>query len=397
MPDWHTSHQTAAVPRRSPVILIFPIRRRQSPWVVYSDAGDANVTLEGTNVVGTLAGTSNHTCWGRYPSTHKNRVYRADITGRVDKNGTYTLTDFPSATLTEDTQGASLVVFYSDPDSDFFGTVILRDGAVTIDPLNSGNSTFEDLVIPPDLDSATLHFGVGDGQSEHADGQLSFATQPVPLPGPGFYPGSAGTYWDDISFDVTAFLNENVDKARWSQDYFNDCVVFAYSALELQSPFVDDGVDADDDGIDDDIDNCVGLANPDQADDDSDGLGDLCDNCPNVSNDTQTDSDGNGVGDVCEGGGTGGEGGTSSRAGAASGGGGDGDGPDAESGGGHGDGPDAASGGGGGDRDGGDAESRDEGGCACTAGVGTQAPAPTGALGLALALAAIVARRRRHT
>jgi VCBS repeat-containing protein len=92
-------------------------------------------------------------------------------------------------------------------------------------------------------------------------------------------------------------------------------------------------VDADQDGICDDVDNCPGSANPDQADRDGDGTGDACDNCPDdpnktepgacgcgvadtdsdndgtpdcndncpdVANTNQTDTDGDGIGDACD-------------------------------------------------------------------------------------------------
>ena len=70
--------------------------------------------------------------------------------------------------------------------------------------------------------------------------------------------------------------------------------------LENLDIHADDCLDADQDGICDDVDNCPGVANPDQADNDNDGIGDVCDNCPAVANPDQADSDGNGIGDACD-------------------------------------------------------------------------------------------------
>jgi len=76
---------------------------------------------------------------------------------------------------------------------------------------------------------------------------------------------------------------------------------------------VDEGFDADADGIADCFDNCPLAANPAQEDLDGDGLGNLCDddldgdgiansedNCPFAPNANQTDSDVDGMGDVCD-------------------------------------------------------------------------------------------------
>ncbi len=71
-------------------------------------------------------------------------------------------------------------------------------------------------------------------------------------------------------------------------------------------------VDSDGDGHVDSVDNCPGVANPDQKNSDSDGRGDACDNCLLVANPpqetmtstgmalVQRDHDGDGRGDVCD-------------------------------------------------------------------------------------------------
>lgn len=58
--------------------------------------------------------------------------------------------------------------------------------------------------------------------------------------------------------------------------------------------------DADEDGIPDDVDNCLSMYNFNQFDTDLDGVGDECDNCPGAYNPDQTDSDGDGRGDPCD-------------------------------------------------------------------------------------------------
>jgi hypothetical protein len=61
------------------------------------------------------------------------------------------------------------------------------------------------------------------------------------------------------------------------------------------------GNDFDQDGVPNNIDNCLFLANPTQLDSDADSIGDACDNCPFVYNPLQEDSDEDGVGDYCDG------------------------------------------------------------------------------------------------
>jgi len=87
----------------------------------------------------------------------------------------------------------------------------------------------------------------------------------------------------------------------------------------LFSPYVTTAADSDGDGVENQSDNCLWVANNDQLDTDEDGFGDACDfcegngsydtdqdelcdqddNCYSVPNPGQEDSDGDGLGDVC--------------------------------------------------------------------------------------------------
>lgn len=67
------------------------------------------------------------------------------------------------------------------------------------------------------------------------------------------------------------------------------------SSLEASVCFVD----ADNDLVDDDFDNCPQLANFEQSDTDGDGVGDSCDNCPITPNADQAGDNEDGRGDAC--------------------------------------------------------------------------------------------------
>jgi hypothetical protein len=58
--------------------------------------------------------------------------------------------------------------------------------------------------------------------------------------------------------------------------------------------------DCDLDGVGNVTDNCILVANPDQADQDLDAIGDACDNCPAAENTLQQDGDLDGHGDACD-------------------------------------------------------------------------------------------------
>jgi hypothetical protein len=60
------------------------------------------------------------------------------------------------------------------------------------------------------------------------------------------------------------------------------------------------GDDGDGDGIANRDDDCIDVANVDQADGDNDGVGDACDNCPAFPFPSQSNTDGDLFGDLCD-------------------------------------------------------------------------------------------------
>lgn len=73
----------------------------------------------------------------------------------------------------------------------------------------------------------------------------------------------------------------------------------AQGSITLRVAFTTSGPDGDGDGVTDDVDNCPGIANADQADSDGDRVGNLCDAFPADAREW-ADSDGDGTGDNLE-------------------------------------------------------------------------------------------------
>lgn len=85
----------------------------------------------------TLIGSDQDKCWA-YQGTH---TYRADVTASITGNGNYTISGFPTSTTTantNDVDGATMMVIWSDPTQTYQGDIVIWDGCVVI---NGGVTT----------------------------------------------------------------------------------------------------------------------------------------------------------------------------------------------------------------------------------------------------------------
>jgi MYXO-CTERM domain-containing protein len=270
-------------------------------WVVYGPGGES-IVLDGETVAGAEIGRDVHTCWGSSEDYFlweaDNVTYRADVTDHVTGDGDFVLTGFPSYTTSADTQGAALVVVYDDPSREELGTIVIRDGADSVRTESAVVVTFDELPLSTPT-GGYMHAGVGDGEAAYLDGLMRFNGTPIGAPdGRQHFAQRDGAFWDSINYDLLSrdALDDLGPSTSFSQEYGQDCLVFAYLALDIRSVLVD----PDGDGVDEVLDNCDDVANPEQSNSDTDTFGDACDNCPGDANETQQDADGDGVGDRCD-------------------------------------------------------------------------------------------------
>ncbi|ROR32686.1 PEP-CTERM sorting domain-containing protein [Inmirania thermothiophila] len=171
-------------------------------------AHNASLLLNGAPVVGSNIGFSDDNFWSRSNS----QAYRADVTGLVAGNGNYSI----SGLIPNDSNGASLVVFFDDGDNTNNVDIVTFDGndanfANSFDPLGWNISLSG---INYTSGSASLVLGVSDGQS-FTDG--SFLLNGTTLLSGNVFegtsvpqtPGSSvtnGGLWDILAVDITAFM-----------------------------------------------------------------------------------------------------------------------------------------------------------------------------------------------
>jgi hypothetical protein len=201
-------------------------------FLYWSTIGNANTytspTLDGDFVSGQLIGTSANTDW---PNAQKNFVYRADVTDIVDGNGAYTIAGLPDDLASgNDSQGASLVVIYSDSNEPY-RNIIINDGAVTLNQDTFSYTTqFDNYTVDNPVSDAHITYLVADGQEIYDSGTVTFEGDTI---GDDVFKGTDGDFWDDLTFDVTNhdpdapadttldIINQNGDYLVWAASIFS--------------------------------------------------------------------------------------------------------------------------------------------------------------------------------
>lgn len=210
-------------------------------FLYWATIGSANTftspTLDGISVNGELIGVSGDTCWG----LNNNFVYRADVTSLVGGNGTYTIAGLPNGPRSmgeNDSQGASLVVVYSDT-SEPFKTVIINDGAVTLD-INNQNE-YTDTIAGFNSDDpvtdADITYLIGDGQSQFVNGNVTFNGTSI---AEDVFNGVDGEHWGTLSFDVTDLQPQSPSITTINNNDPNnpespDCLLWAATLFSVTS------------------------------------------------------------------------------------------------------------------------------------------------------------------
>lgn len=207
------------------------------PASTTSPTANDHVFINGIPVSGENIGLAHDNCWGLLVS----HAYRADLTDIVSAlgNGTYALTG-----LSNNTNGASLVVFFQDGDrSNDRDVVIFNGNDSNVPSIYDGrgwNFFFSGILWSSGSAQLALH--VSDGQI-FADAALFLNGRTLAAAGPIFQgdsvpsdnsgPNGQGALWDLRVFDITSFLSPGSNSLSFSTGPFGDCLSLVAALIDL--------------------------------------------------------------------------------------------------------------------------------------------------------------------
>jgi subtilisin family serine protease len=203
---------------------IQPADAIQAAHLYFMTAGaadtDARVLLNGVLVDAALIGASRTPCGVLGGGAV--RVYRADVTGLVPGNGTYTINAIaPSG------EGVSLVVVTENPGASFTKHVVIRAGAITA---LQGEAMAHSFTVFPPLKDVDVHVGMGDGDSTTEE---AMKLGGLPLFVANAFSGTDGGNWDDRQTFLKGTPSLQVQNGQLENSIKTgtDCLAWAYSGL----------------------------------------------------------------------------------------------------------------------------------------------------------------------
>lgn len=193
--------------------------------------GSGNEAAQTATIVGptgtqsfpmTLVGSTGDKCWGYQHSV----TYRADVTSIVTGNFTYMvsglLVDPNAAAHSNDMDGATLIVVYSDPTVTWQGTLQIDDGAIERSG-GSGSYTMNMTAPCGNPTNAVAFMGIGDLQDDNST--------PV-LNGTNYGP-YAHNWWNYFQINTTVTPTQNT--SVFSNSSPGDCWNIAFVGLYYQT------------------------------------------------------------------------------------------------------------------------------------------------------------------
>jgi subtilisin len=178
---------------------------------------DADVLFNGSPVQATLVGGSRDPCTANNGSAA--RVYRADVSGLVTGNGSYTVSGVGGSGSGE---GASLVLVTAQPAA-AYRVVLIQEGAMTALQGETISHTFPLTAASIVGGELNVGLGAGDGGTE---GPMTLGTATAFAA--NAFNGSDGAWWDDRSTYVKAPTPLGPLNSLTTG---SDCLTWAYAGL----------------------------------------------------------------------------------------------------------------------------------------------------------------------
>lgn len=199
---------------------------------------NGNIMLDGNAISGANIGFSDDNFWG----LDNSQAYRADVTSLISGDGIYSL----SGLSADNSNGASLVVYYDDGDSTNNRDIVTFDGndANFPNPFDPDGWNVTLSGINYTSGTASLVMGVSDGQDFGVGNDGDFFINGMNI-GSIFdgitVPTTAGTtitnggLWDLLEIDITSFLSPGANTINLTHSSNRDALSAIHFHVNLPS------------------------------------------------------------------------------------------------------------------------------------------------------------------